>query len=711
MTRCEKDLFARPFGVQRMALLISVLLLVSGRAWSADTPWQQVASVPVDLPPQEIVEILQSVDAFEDATPKWTVAVGDQHASASMHQDSTERHGGHTALRLDYEFVGKREYEYVQLSGHAEFAKPGLGFGFWLKHDGTPFVVRLRFTDSGGECHQVETMHRSEAGWQYVVGWADSRSTSWGGDANGRMDYPLSLAGICVDRPRVGFTGAGSLWLDDASVVQPRVSKPRGLVIETQEPRFGNVYSVGDTLVLRAQGEGEQVRWQVTDFFGCELARGEGAASGTESRYVLSQPGWYDFRCDLLADGRVVTSQSFPCAALPDDANGVRSEFVGVCSHFGQNAYPLETMDLMLRYGIDQYRDEISWRSFEAERGRYVMPKFATAYLQRSADLRMRPLIIFDYSNPHYDGDGFPNSAEAVAGFANYAVQLVRQTQGTVTTFEVWNEWVGGCGMNGRPGVHDGAAYGRLLAPTYAAVKQAFTDVKVVGIGGEYGAHCADTILGAVGTAGPSAMDAWSIHPYRYPHAPEESDLKGEVTHIGERVAAAGVKSKAWITEIGYPTHRTSGGCSEAAQARYCVRTLALLQASPVVEKVFWYDLKDDGLDRAYNEHNFGLIHHQDLNCAPKPAMVAMSVFIRRTTNARIVELQNHDGLYCTSYQRPDNSHLLLIWTYRGMRRVKLSGQVDHVWDIMGRSLPAESPLDASEDVIYVQGRNLQLAD
>jgi hypothetical protein len=206
-------------------------------------------------------------------------------------------------------------------------------------------------------------------------------------------------------------------------------------------------------------------------------------------------------------------------------------------------------------------------------------------------------------------------------------------------------------------------------------------------------------------------MDAWSIHPYRYPHAPEESDLKGEVTRIGERVAAAGVKSKAWITEIGYPTHRTSGGCSEAAQARYCVRTLALLQSSPVIEKVFWYDLKDDGLDRAYNEHNFGLIHHQDLNCAPKPAMVAMSVFIRRTAEARMVELQNHNGLYCTSYQRPDNSRLLLIWTDRGMRRVKLSGQVDHVWDIMGRSLPAESPLDASEDVIYVQGRNLQLAD
>jgi hypothetical protein len=681
-------------------------------AWSADSPWQQVASVPVDLPPQEIVETLQSVDGFEDAAAStWSIAVGDQHASASMHQDGTERHGGNASLRLDYEFVGKREYEYVQLNGRTEFAKPGIGLGFWLKHDGTPFVLRLRFTDAGGECHQVETLHGSEAGWQYVVGWVDSRSTSWGGDGNGRKDYPLSLAGICIDRPRVGFTGTGSVWFDDASVVRPRVSEPRSLVIETRDPRFGNVYNVGDTVTLRAQGAGEQIRWQVSDFFGRELASGEGAASGIEARSVLSQPGWYDFRCDLLADGRIVTSRSFPCAALPDDKYAVRSDFVGVCSHFGQNAYPLETMDLMLRYGIDQFRDEISWRSFEAEQGRYVLPEFATAYLRHAAELRMRPLIIFDYNNPHYDNDGYPNSPEAIAGFANYAVELVRQTQGSVAMFEVWNEWVGGCGMQGRNGVHDGAAYGRLLAPTYAAVKREYPDVKVVGIGGEYGAHCADNILGAIGTAGPDAMDAWSLHPYRYPHAPESSDLMGEVTRISERIAAVGVKTKAWITEIGYPTHRTSGGCSEAAQARYCVRTLALLHAAPVVGKVFWYDLKDDGLDRTYNEHNFGLIHHQELNCAPKPAMVAMSVFIRRTAEARFAELQNRDGLYCSSYKHPDDTDVLLVWIERGTRRVKLSGQVDHMWDIMGNSLPMETPIDASESVVYVQGRNLKLAD
>ena len=49
------------------------------------------------------------------------------------------------------------------------------------------------------------------------------------------------------------------------------------------------------------------------------------------------------------------------------------------------------------------------------------------------------------------DRGGFPNSPEAIAGFANYAVELARQTRGQVAMFEVWNEWVGGCGMTGRP--------------------------------------------------------------------------------------------------------------------------------------------------------------------------------------------------------------------------------------------------------------------
>ena len=511
---------------------VAVVMLIAGRVpgQTADATWQRVECVPLDMPNEATSDIVQTVDDFETGALNWSVAVGEQHARAVAERDVAEHHGGHTSLRLDYDFVGKKEYEYVQLNGKADFAKPGLGFGFWLKLDGTPFSVRVRFTDASGEWHQIDATHTTAAEWQFVAGWLDQPSTAWSGDGNGHKDYPLKLAGICIDRPQAGFTGQGRIWIDDVAVIERRELAAKSLVVDVQGKRFGNVYTVGDAIALRAQGDGDQLRWRAMDYFGSALAQGEGAASGTEAHFTLDRPGWFACQWELLAGGRVVGLRSYACAALPDDAGTVRSDFVGVCSHYGHNAYPLETMDLMLRYGIDQFRDEIAWRGYERDKGRYVMPDFATAYLRHAAELKMHPLIIFDYNNPHYDQDGFPNSPDAIAGFTAYAVDLAQQTRGTVTLFEVWNEWVGGCGMNARPGVHDGAAYGRLLGPTYSAVKKARPDATVVGIGGEYGAHCADTIVAAVQTAGPDAMDAWSIHPYRYPHAAEASDLVGEVT-------------------------------------------------------------------------------------------------------------------------------------------------------------------------------------
>jgi len=337
------------------------------------------------------------------------------------------------------------------------------------------------------------------------------------------------------------------------------------------------------------------------------------------------------------------------------------------------------------------------------------MPAHAAAYLEHAAQLKMRPLIIFDYNNPHYDADGFPNSPEAIAAFAAYAVDLARQTRGTVGMFEVWNEWIGGCGMRGRPGDHGPETYGRLLKATYTAVKQAFPDLTVVGIGGEYGRDCAENICRALGTSGTDSMDAWSIHPYRDPRSPEQSDVVGEVKRIADRVQQAGARRPAWITEIGWPTHRTSGGSDQRAQARYCVRTLALLQSTGLVEKVFWYDFKDDGTRRDYNEHNFGLIRHQTYGCAPKPGVVAMSVFIRMTGGAEFRELRREGPAYTAWYRRTDGTDVAVAWTEQGTQRVALSGKLDTIVDMMGAARPVADSIELTENPVYLAGRELEI--
>jgi hypothetical protein len=687
--------------------------LAAATALGADPnlAWHPVECIPADLAAEQLFEIVQPVENFEGTPTNWTAEVGEQQAQATLQGDTWERHEGTASLRVDYNFVGKKDYEYLQVNGAASFAQAGQGFGFWLKTDGTPFALRLRFTDVSGEWHQTELQGSSQPGWQFVAGLLDTPSQAWGGDGNRRKDYPCRLAGICLDRPQAGFVGKGSLWIDDAAIVRPVKSLEQPLKVEAQDRRFGNLYAVGDTVTLRASGAGERVRWAVADFFGREMAQGEGPAASAEVRFALKQSGWFSCKLELLAGGRVSGVQFFPCAALPGGAEPARSDFFGVCSHYGQDAYPLETMELLRSYGIDQFRDEVLWTCCEEEKERVVVPRFCRNYLQRAADLKLRPLIIFDYNNRFYDHGGFPNSPVAIGAFARYAVELARQTRGLVNTFEVWNEWVGGCGMSGQSGVHDGEALGRLLKPTYAAVKQAFPGATVVGIGGEYGPKCAENIIGAIRAAGPESMDAWSIHPYRYPRPPEASDLVGEVRDIAAKVASAGAKTKAWITEIGYPTHRTSGGCDEAAQARYCVRTLALLQSMPEVGKVFWYDFKDDGLTREYNEHNFGLIRHQHYNCAPKPGMVAASVFIRMTGGAKVQGITRKGNVFAAAYRRPDGRDVMVAWSVRGTSKSTWAGKVLSAFDLMGNGLTASRTFELSENPAYLVGQRLRLTD
>ncbi|MGO8746973.1 MAG: hypothetical protein ACLQNE_13380 [Thermoguttaceae bacterium] len=677
---------------------------------AAAEEWQSIRCIPADPSPEEMFDVTQAIDDFEAGPLKWEALHDGQNAKAAVRRDSAQHHGGDAALRVDYEFTGRKDLEYVQINRKLDFPQPGLGVGFWVKTDGTPFHFCLRVTDRSGETHQLAMPSANRAGWQFVAVPLSNPSTAWGGDGNRRMDYPCRLAGICIDRPQVGFAGRGSLRIDDVALLHLHKPAPSTLTVEVRPKRFGNLYAVGQPVSIRARGQGDLIRWSFSDFWGTELARGQGAPSDTVAKFAPQRTGYFAGTIELLDPAaKPLEKQIFAIAVLPSRGTAVRSDFLGMCTHFGQNSCPLECMELLRNYSMDQFRDEIGWGGFEVRKGKYSMPEHSAAYLKHAAELKMRPLVIFDYGNPHYDDGGFPHSPQALAGFAAYAVELVRQTQDTVNQFEVWNEWVGGCGMDGKPGPHDGAAYGRMLKPAYEAVKQAFPGVTVVGIGGEYGPKCAETIVAAIKTGGARSMDAWSIHPYRYPQSAEESDLAGEVQGIAARVAQAGAAQKAWVTEIGWPTHRASTGSDEHAQACHAVRAVAILQSTGVVEKVFWYDFKDDGLNREDNESNFGVVRNQSYNCAPKPAVVALALFLRLTHGAPCGPLWHEGKAYAVAYRLPDGRQRLVAWALAPGTPVRVSGTLADVRDLMGNPRDRGGPHLLGPEPTYWTGTDLRL--
>ena len=123
------------------------------------------------------------------------------------------------------------------------------------------------------------------------------------------------------------------------------------------------------------RGQGDLIRWSFSDFWGTELARGQGRASDTVAKFAPQRTGYFAGTIELLDPAaKPLEKQIFAIAVLPSRGTAVRSDFLGMCTHFGQNSCPLECMELLRNYSMDQFRDEIGWGGFEVRKGKYSMP-------------------------------------------------------------------------------------------------------------------------------------------------------------------------------------------------------------------------------------------------------------------------------------------------------------------------------------------------
>jgi hypothetical protein len=675
--------------------------------------WESIPCPPVDLSSADRFETVRVLSTFEDGLGSWQASNGSQQPETKIALDREVFHTGQASLRVDATFTGDKKLEYINVGPGAVIEKPGLGIGFWFRWQGTPVSLRMRVVDASGETHQFD-LPRDYAGdpareWCYVATDFATKAGAWGGDGNRKLDYPCTFQTIVGDRPRSGFKGACTMWLDDVAVVRQR-QRQGELKVEVNALNLGNLYLPGEQVSLRASGPGDTLAWTWQDYLGTVIDRGEGPVAGTTVTAALAKSGYYQCILRLRQGDRVVDQRIFRCAALPDYTKAGRNDFVGFCVHFQRtSAWPSEGIDLFARYGFGHMRDELSWGGVEQEKGKLVLSDGRTEFLRKAKGLGIETLLILDYANPHYDDNGFPNSDEAIAGFARYAGFMAQRLAGLVDSWEVWNEWSGGCGMRGRPGKNDPANYARLVQASYRAIKQANPKATVIGIGGDHSEHHLEKIEGMFRQGGAKAMDRFSVHSYRYPRTPEESDLVGEILHVSSLAKDCGAPERSWITEIGWPTHTGPRGSDEFKQARMFVRTLALLWGTNVVDRVYWYDFKNDGLKREYNENNFGVVWHQQLNWAPKPAVVAAAVFARQTLGGTKPEPWNAGDAHGLRLDLPDGKQVFVAWSAGEAMRIRAQGTTAAA-DAMGNPLPVGDTFLLGGNPIYLMGTHVALS-
>ncbi len=272
---------------------------------------------------------------------------------------------------------------------------------------------------------------------------------------------------------------------------------------------------------------------------------------------------------------------------------------------------------LMREAGIQWQREEIFWDRVQQqpggpydwdgdETGRYNYDLAIGA--QAAAGINMLGLL--DYNPAWFKGKN-PHPDEWINDWGDYVYNTVARygrERGQIKYWELWNE--PNLAASGyESGLYTVDDFVRLLAVGRAAALAADPEARIVmgGLSSIWGEppspHHYDYFdyLERVGQLGGwRHVDVIAIHPYR-PDAPEGDAWRRDqsLTFTQELQRLDGIlrtygPKPVWLTELGWSTNRGWPGVDEDTQAFYLVRAYLHAIAHPSVEKVFWYDLRND---------------------------------------------------------------------------------------------------------------------
>lgn len=590
-----------------------------------------------------------SISTFELADEGWVFGNGSEFPGAigEFHVDATEAYAGSGSGKLAGDFSRGGEYVSIQKP------LPQLAldqFRLQVKSQELGAVV-LRLMDQTGQWHQQQLKLQNGGEWQTVTAEsldAGVNASYWGGANDGVWHGPAQNVMLLLNRSALkeGLT-SGTVFFDQITAL----SAPEPVVIK--QAVLGNVFSGSPASFTIESDPGNRLEWTVTDFWGRQVASSE--VSIRQASTAISLPklatGYYRFHAEAWTGDTLQGTADNTFTIIPNTKVLDAESPFALATHFGQS-WNTDMIPLIQAAGFSAIRDEMDWGAVEQEKGVYHFDGKFNNYEQELRKHGIDPFILLSYTNPHYDHNSTPYTDQGRQGFANYGTAVLNAFPDT-RWVEVYNEFNIDFGDRG-----DGPAdslpdyYFKLLKETYVTLKAADPNVTVVGPATANMPW--DWLEELFKLGGLDYMDVVSIHPYRYPISPETIEL--DVTRLDQLIRKynKGNSKPIWASELGWPTQLDSRGISEEVQASYIVRANAQSLASGI-DKIFWYDFMNDGLDPNYNEHNFGIVRHADSalgKYAPKPAYTAFAMMTRELEGLSFTGKDPVDkGLYSYRFQ------------------------------------------------------------
>lgn len=405
----------------------------------------------------------------------------------------------------------------------------------------------------------------------------------------------------------------------------------------------GWLFRVGSAAITKiTAGSGETVPdyLTVTDFFGnAQTVKTDKNQEATTIRLPLTATGFFT----VSSDGKIIQ----PFAVLPPKNN-----IDGKDNPFGVNFH-------LTRIPLAEAKREVEIAQYIGyDWGRGCLFDWDDARDGDTAKLfaRHQPLIDFLAASKLHILHGiyfFPPQHTGAPAHSEYIVysrtapedltpatqfaELIAKRLPFVTYWEVGNEpnadifwrgrWKNFVAGNDREVIKD---YVDFLAACSQGFRQGNPGVKVL--------YAGLTSAGPESGSYPNFLST-SLHfgAHKYfdiMNAHYKADLGKYRQIMGQYQVCAPI----WVTEIG--SSSSGNGRTERTQV-IADLTEQIVQLAEGAQKVFKYDLRDDGVNPNDQEHNFGLLKR---NFNPKPSLVANAVMISQLADSKFVKALNLIG-------------------------------------------------------------------
>ncbi len=487
-----------------------------------------------------------------------------------------------------------------------------------------------------------------------------------------------------------------------------------------------------------ASCDGEYFSYEVTDYYGNvvikernEKYEGEGTALDLSSL----RAGYYEITAyDTLDAGERTQLAKTSISILEEhEFASAENSYFGINMHMHRGSIRNDngsgwTFDLIKNacsIGAMSIRENREWQDAEATPGSYSFGY--ENYAGKLATRNMDMIMATGFKNTNYDNGEPPYTDDGIAAFANYSKAAFDEyPKGLLKYQEMFNEWWKySVDSEDNQNDHvDGTPeeYLKIAEKVYSTIDK--TNYPDAVLFGEFSRDTDGWNKPLIDGGIVDCMDAAALHRYGVSystddpvHLPEDAVVAESFRELREMMDASGGEDKPiWLTETGYTSSANKYGIPEELQAKYLPR-LMLMWIAEGAEKVFWYDLLDDGYDKNqswidYHEYHFGLMRSK-LNSmgaySPKPAYVSFGVMARAVDGKTFAERTvKNDNIY--RYRFADETSEMSALVALTPCSVTLSTNAAlTVTDIMGQK-KTYSPqngvvtLDLTDDIIYIDG-------